>query len=306
MIRFANLDDSAGISTLFRAGIKNWQRMNETGQVLDLPYEDLRIYERWLHGGAWMSIETGVIWLNHLLGRGCPAYVLDEDGIQAYAETYISRESEPFGNHMHIGELVAKDEESRDKLIQALLVQAKNAGRITVSCNAYDNERISFYRRYGLNDLQQLQQVTVSAQGGHVGFYKVTEHLDSDVNQIKDWGMPIGRKQSARQHWEELWPRIWPGLPELEKRSRHLLRFNVAGQDAYVCLQQHQYEPRSAEIFCWTQKALSGQLIGSIRDWAYKAAYRSLSLAVNQATAKLLGSELEATPYQQLILMREL
>lgn len=306
MIRQANLDDASGISKLFRAGIENWQRMDENGQVLDLPYEDLRIYERWLHGGAWMSLETGAIWLNHLLGGGGLAFVLDEGGIRAYAEAYLSKESEPFAYHLHIGELVADSEESRDALMQHLLIQAKNMGRITAACNAYDSERIGFYKRYGLEDLQQVQQVTVSAQGGHVGFYKVTEHFNADAAQIADWGMPIGRKQSARMHWEELWPRIWPALPEIEKRSRHRLRFNVAGQDAFVCLQQHQYEPRSAEIYCWTPKALSGQLIGAIRDWAYKASYRSLSLAVNQATAKLLGNDLEATPYQQLILMREL
>jgi hypothetical protein len=305
MIRHATLDDSAGITKLFRSGIETWQRMDAQGRVLDLPYEELRIYERWLHGGAWMSLETGAIWLNHLLGGAGMPFVLQEDGIRAYAETYLSKETEPYAYHLHIGELVAQDEESRDALMQHLLTQAKNVGRITAACNAYDSERIGFYKRYGLNDLLQIQQVTLSAQGGHVGFYKVTEHLNADANQISDWGMPIGRSSSARLHWEHLWPLLWPSLPEMESRKRHRLRFNVAGQDAFVCIQQHQYDPRAAEIYCWTAKALTGQLIGAIRDWAYKSSYRSLSLSVSQSVSRLLGTDLEASPYQQVILTRD-
>lgn len=49
------------ISALFRARIGVWQRLDETGRVEDMPYEALTLVERWLHGGAWMSIETGAI-----------------------------------------------------------------------------------------------------------------------------------------------------------------------------------------------------------------------------------------------------
>ena len=75
-IRPALLDDTQAISQLFRARIDKWQRLTEQGQVEDLSYDELSIYERWLHGGAWMSIETGAIWLSHLLSgsrtvRGC-------------------------------------------------------------------------------------------------------------------------------------------------------------------------------------------------------------------------------------------
>jgi hypothetical protein len=305
MIRQATLDDSAGISKLFRSGIATWQRMDAQGRVLDLPYEELRIYERWLHGGAWMSLETGSIWLNHLLGGAGLAYVLEDSLIHAYAEAYFSKESDPYGYHLHIGEFIGIDDDSRDAMMQHLLTQAKSIGRITASCNAYDSERISFFKRYGLNELSQIQHVTLSAQGGHVGFYKVTEHLNTDAAQISDWGMPLGRTTSARMHWEALWPLLWRSLPEMESRKRHRLRFNVAGQDAFVCIQQAQYDPRAAEIFCWTPKSLSGQLIGAIRDWAYKSSYRSLSIAVSQSVAKLFGTDLEASPYQQVILARD-
>src|SRR5215213_9179974 len=66
-VRQAALDDTCAISSLFRARIGVWQRLDANGRVEDKPYEALTIYERWLHGGAWMSIETAAIQLNELL-----------------------------------------------------------------------------------------------------------------------------------------------------------------------------------------------------------------------------------------------
>ena len=60
-IRQATLDDTRAISKLFCAGIERWQRMDAQGRVEDLSYEQLTIYERWLHGGAWLSIETAAL-----------------------------------------------------------------------------------------------------------------------------------------------------------------------------------------------------------------------------------------------------
>ena len=73
-VRQAGLDDTGAISALFCARIPVWQRRNAQGQVENVAYDALTIYERWLHGGPWMSIETCAILLNHLLsGGGDPA-----------------------------------------------------------------------------------------------------------------------------------------------------------------------------------------------------------------------------------------
>ena len=60
-VRQATLDDTQQIVALFSGRVPVWQRLGERGQVEDLPYDALTIYERWLHGGAWMSLETGAI-----------------------------------------------------------------------------------------------------------------------------------------------------------------------------------------------------------------------------------------------------
>lgn len=305
-IRQPTLDDIAGISALFQMKIERWQRIGENATVEDLPYEQLSIYERWLHGGAWMSIETGAIWLSHLLRGAGQAFVLDKNGIAAYAEAYVGSEPQPYGYHLHLEHILAQSEAQRDAMMQFMLDQAGGIGHISAATSAYDKLGIAFFQRYGFSEIMRMRQVNLSAQSGNVGFYKVNEHENSAASQIEEWIMPIGRVQSARLHWEHLWSNLWQALPEIMARKTNRLRFNAAGQDAFVCVQEQLYNPRAADIYCWTPKALSGHLVAAIRDWSYKAGYRSLSLAVNEKSAPLLGSDLEETAYQQVILGREI
>lgn len=305
-IRPATLDDTSGIVQLFIAKIDRWQRLTTQGRVEDLPYEDLCIYDRWLHGGAWMSIETGAIWLTHLLSGAGLAFVADNDkGIEGYVEAFISQEAEPYGYHLHISQLIADNEAVRDILMHHMPTQAGGIGRLSVASTAYDQEKLDFYRRFGLDDLMQIQHVNISAQGASVGFYKVTEHEDADAAQIIDWQMPIGRVESARQHWAELWTQLWYAVPDLTARKTYRLKFNVGGQDAFVIVQEQLYNPRGADIFCWTSKALTSHLVAAIRDWTYKAGYRTLTMAVDDKIAKILSSDLETTAYQIVILARD-
>jgi hypothetical protein len=49
-VRQATLDDTRQIVALFVANIPVWQRFAADGQVEELPYDALSIYDRWLHG----------------------------------------------------------------------------------------------------------------------------------------------------------------------------------------------------------------------------------------------------------------
>ncbi|MEO1291173.1 MAG: hypothetical protein AAFV93_25855, partial [Chloroflexota bacterium] len=155
-------------------------------------------------------------------------------------------------------------------------------------------------------ELSQIQRVNLSAKGDAVGFYKVTEHDLSDASEIDSWQMPIGRLESARYHWEQLLPQLWFAVPEITERKIHRLRFNAGGQDAFVVLQEQLYNPRSAEVYCWTPKNLSTHLMGGIRDWAYKTGFRSLTMAVPEHIAKILDSDLEQTAHQNVILVKNI
>lgn len=298
-VRQAKLDDTQQISQLFRERVDVWQRFNAEGQVESPPYEDLSIYERWLHGGAWMSIETSAIFLSHLLrGAGTPLVAIQDSRIVGYAEAYPGTEPEPYGEHLHIGHLLANSESVQHALIQHILQQAK---RVTTAFSSYDRDSAALYGQYEFQELKQIKHYALAAQSGQ-SFYQATEHKDTRFPQ--GWHMSIGREQSARQHWEMLWHRLWDALPEITAQKTERLKFSAAGQEAFICYQQQLYSPRTANVYCWSAKPLTTQMLVAIRDWAYRQNYRTLILPVAQETVKLFGNDAESTPYQQTIYAR--
>lgn len=304
-IRPAGLDDTQAITALFRSRIGVWQRLSGQGQVEDVPYESLTIYERWLHGGPWMSVETGAIQLNHLLlGAGIPLVAECGGEVLGYAETYHGIEPAPFGDHLHLGQLVShqqpKDTTFDRTMLAFLLEQAKalKCERLTATSLANDSETSALYAEYGLQPIARVARASLAAKTGQV-FYRAVEHSNADASQINDWFMPIGQFGSARQQWETLWPALWNAIPEVRERRTHRLRFSAAGQEAFICCQQQLYDPRSADVYCWSPKPLSGQLLTAIRDWAHREGYRALVMAVTPDTLKTLGPEAETDGYYQ-------
>ncbi len=305
LVRQATLDDTQAIVTLFRSRIPKWQRLNEHGQVEDLPYANLTIYERWLHGGAWMTLETGVLWLSHLLSGHGLAYVVDNDGeIVAYAEAFYDNEFQPLGNHLYVSQILV-DESCADnvhhQLADAILQDARGVGRLTVSYPQYDTALATYYRKYfGANEILRLTRHSLNAQTGQ-SFYKTRDHHDDDSHQIEGWEMSIGRLTSPRMVWETEWTEHWTAIKEITARKKHRLHINAAGHEAIVCYHQQLYNSRAADVYCWSPKKLSSQLIVAIRDWGHRAGYRTLILALPDDYAKLLPAEATAEPHYQVI-----
>jgi GNAT superfamily N-acetyltransferase len=303
-VRGARLDDTAAISALFRARIAAWQRLDTSGHVEDVAYEALTLYERWLHGGAWMSVETGAIHLSHLLRGAGLALVAEVDGAPlAYAEAYPGHEPAPYGDHLHLAHLVvapqAQDEGLDEALIDALLGEVKRtkAQHLTLS-RAGAGDDLPVYEHVTLTPLARVRRLSLPARTGQI-FFQSVEHLKDDAAQINGWHMPIGRLESARQGWEMLWPRTWDALPEIRARRAHRIRFSAAGQEAFVYAQPQLYNPRAVEIYAWSPRPLTTQLLSALRDWAHRESYRTLVLAVAEETVKILGAEAEPDGYAQ-------
>ncbi len=297
-IRQAGLDDTGAISALFGARIPIWQRINQQGQVEDVPYASLTIYERWLHGGPWMSVETCAILLNHLLlGAGIPLVAVTSKGVVGYLEAYHSVEQEPFGKSLHIAHLITDDVDIERALIEGLAARAKalRCQNITITRVGGEN---SYEERYILKPLSTLRRFNVPARQGQI-FYRAVEHPDSDAAQINGWVMPVGRLSCARQQWETLWPRQWDTLPEIAKRQTARRHFAAAGQDALMFCREHLYDPRRAEISLWSPKPLTAQLVSAVRDWAHREGYRTLVMAVEDESQAVLGAEAEDDGYMQ-------
>ena len=297
-VRQAGLDDSGGITTLFCAQIPRWQRVNAQGKVEDLPYEALTVYERWLHGGPWMSIETCAVLLNHLLlGAGIPLVAESKGKVVGYVEAYHSIEPEPYGRSLHLAHMVANEIDVEQTLIDGLNTQAKalKCQHITVtrvgSASPYDD-------RYILTPISTLRRFNLPARQGQI-FYQAVEHTDTSAAQVSGWSMPVGRLSCSRQEWETLMPRLWETMPELRKRQTARRHISAAGQDALMFCREHLYDPRRADLSLWTPKGLSTQLMSAVRDWAHREGYRTLVMMVEDSAKELLGAEAEDEGYLQ-------
>jgi len=303
LIRPATLDDAQAIVRLACAAVPRWQRLNAAGLAEDVPYERLSIYERWQHGGPWLSIETAVLWLSHLLrGAGLPLIALDDAGcLLAYAEAFPGDEPTPFGKHLHLADLRLA-EDAPPETAAALLAHLGQAGqRLTISVLAADEEALARCNALGFTPLASVRHWLISAQAGQ-GFYKASPHTSADAAQIQGWAMPIGRTGSARQAWETRWSRVWDALPAIAQQPHERLSFSASGQTAFVSLQARLYDPRTADVACWTPKPLTPALLTALRDWGQRQGYKHLGLALDDATAKFLPADAEATPLSHLIL----
>lgn len=305
LVRQATLDDARGIVALFSERVSVWQRLNARGRVEDLPYDALSIYERWLHGGAWMSLETGAIWLSHVLSGDGLAYVLDADGrTLAYAEAFPNRELTPMGAHLHLAEILVEDDAAdavHHQLADAILADARAAGKLSVAYPDYSSDKATYYRKYfGAGEAFRLKRYTINAQLGQ-SFYKSQEYSKTDASQIDGWALAVGRMTSPRALWESEWIEHWSGIPQIIERGKRRHYINASGHEALVCFHQQLYDARKADVYCWSPRHLSTQLLVAIRDMGHRLGFRALTLALPRASAELLPADTTADPNQQVI-----
>lgn len=307
-VRPATLDDTGAISALFRSRIDVWQRLNTEGQVENVPYERMSIYDRWLHGGPWMSIETGAVQLCHLLGgAGLPLVAALDGEPVAYAEVYHSNEPKPFGPHLHLAHLIVRSDLGSSDVEPILADAIRQEGKAR-KCQLFTATRLgavsaaeALESMGDAHTLVTLRRFSLAARTGQI-FYQANEYLNADSAQINGWAMPVGRLSCARQEWETLWPRLWEAVPEIRRQRSHRLRFTAAGQEAFVCCRQRLYDERTAEVSCWSPRPLTNQLLSAIRDWSHRAGYRTLLFTVAEDTVKILGSEAEPDGFLQEVI----
>ena len=305
LVRQATIDDTQKIVDLFTARVTIWQRLSAAGQVENLAYDELTIYERWLHGGAWMSLETGAIWLSHLLSGNGLAYVVEAAGrILAYAEAFANRELTPLGTHLHLADLLAAEdspEAAHLLLADAILADARAPGRLSVDYPAYDQDQATYFRKYfGAAEEARLTRYALNA---HIGqsFYKSQEFDKTDASLIDGWALAVGRWTSPRALWESEWTEHWSGIPQIAQRKKHRHYVNASGHEAFVCFHQQLYNERNAEVYCWSPRNLSTQLLVAIRDMGHRHGFRVLTLALPDFSAKLLPADTTTDPNEQVI-----
>ena len=266
LVRQATLDDTQPIVALFTGRVSHWQRLGSRGQVEDLPYDALTIYERWLHGGAWMSLETGAIWLSHLLSGNGLAYVLgDGERLLAYAEAFLNRELTPMGTHLHLAATLVDEgcgDDAHQRLADAILHDARGPGRLSVAYPDYDQDLAAYYRRYyGASEAFRVTRYSIAAQIGQ-SFYKSQEYDKTEASQIDDWAMAVGRLTSPRAMWEAEWIEHWRSIPQIVERAKQRHYINASGHEALVCFHQQLYNERKRRCLLLVAQALKHAAAG--------------------------------------------
>lgn len=305
-VRLALLQDAAAITAIHRSLIPRWERITAEGSRMPLDYESLSLFERWQHGGVWMSIETCAVHLNRLLaGSGIPLVAEVDGEVQAMAELYESFEPPPFGHHLELSVIAVHAEHQGEGLGTALLKYIQEMGRlmkcerITVS----HGEAGEFYEKRRFRQTHSGRGVRISPQMGRV-FYQAAELTDRSPNQIKGWYMPFGRYRSSRQEWDRLFPQDWAaGIPELlNPQSAHVKMTVTGGQSAILYAREADEidcEPGDMHLACWSARPLTGQLFAAIRDWAFRSGYHRLISFMMDADLNLVGMEAQHADYTQ-------
>jgi len=291
-VRLAILADTAAITDIHKS-----HRISADGPR----YEDLTFYERWQQGGPWLGIETCAIHLNRLLaGSGVPLVAELDGEVLAAAEVYEGFEPPPFGHHLNLAVIVTHAKHLRKGLATALLnyivemARLMKCERITVS----HSEGREFYVKQGFRNMRSGRRVRIPAQAGRA-FYQATDLADHSPDQIKGWHMPLGRYQSGRQEWENLFPQIWAaGIPELLNPATAHLKLNVTGQNAIVFMREAD-EPGEVNLACWSARPLSNPLFTALRDRANREGYHTIISYIMDSDLPQLGHDAQQTDYSQ-------
>jgi len=279
-VRQATLADAASITALYNQNITTWTRRTLDGDAVPVDYADLTLFERWLIGGPWASVEMCAVHLANLLrgSDGIPLVAEVDGRVGAEAEVFIGHEPEPFGHHINVSTLAVHPEYDDIGLGSALLTYIQQIGeairckRVTVADGDAD---AALYEHHRFTRAHIGQRMAISAQSGRV-FYKASELKTFDPQQINGWHMPLGRYQNAREEWDRMPPGFWNSVPEIVETESARLHVTVTGQEAYALMQQDRADPARVHAYVWTKRPINSLLVMALRDWAARHDYETL------------------------------
>jgi len=305
-VRLATLADTSAITDIHKSNVARWEHIDAQGNTHETTYEALTLFERWQHGGPWLSIETCAVHLNRMLaGSGIPLVAELDGRVLAEAEVYESFEPAPFGHHLELAVIITHAEHTRRGLGTALIQYIRQMARL-MKCERISvshAEMPAFYEKIGFVKTNGGHGVRIPAQAGRV-FYQSTELTDHSPEQVKGLLMPLGRYRSSRQEWDKLFPQDWAaGMPELLTTQTAHLKLTTTGNQTMLLFVQDANEidsqPGDVHVACWTNRPISGMLLTALRDWAFRAGYKTLVSFAMDSDVPLLGPDARITDFKQ-------
>lgn len=295
VVRQATLADTYPITDIHCANVSGgvFTRRNSDGTRTPTPYEELTLFERYLNGGPWMSVETCAVWLAYLLRYGDEIPLIAElDGhVMGEAEVTIGYEPAPYGHHLHITTLkIHPDAPDPQAIAAALLTYVQQMASVMRFQQVTTVDPGDWFASHDFKPLIGRREVALSTKEGRI-VYKATNLPSYLPEQIKGWYMPFGREHNARHEWAHIWPGFWNAVPELVEPEVARFQFELSGQVGICLLRQNRYSPDQAHVYLWTQRALSPHMISAVRDRAARQGYNSIALFVDDQTRAMVEAE---------------
>jgi GNAT superfamily N-acetyltransferase len=309
-VRQANLADAARITDIYTVQIADWTNRTIDGEAIPTDYGDLSLYERWLNGGPWASVEMCSVHLANLLrGTDGIPLVAEIDGqIGAEAEVFIGREAEPFGHHLNLSTLVVHPDLEGAGLSSALLTYVRQIGE-AIRCKAVTvadiDDNAALFEHHGYHRAHVGQRLVFPAQEGRV-FYKAGELTSTDPHLIDGWHMPLGRYHNGREEWDRMLHGFWNSVPEIVEPETARLHITVTGQEAYALMQADRFDPSRVHVYLWTRRPMNTLLMVVLRDWAARRNFTSLAAYVWDYVLPALEIEGEPDGHTQHLYSRAL
>lgn len=310
-VRQAILADTHAITDIHCSMVEGqvFTRRNPDGTRTPVPYEELTLFERFMNGGPWMSVETCAVWLAHLLRHEDEIPLVAEmNGIVlGEAEVTIGNEPAPYSRHLHIASLKAHADTQDQGLEEGLINYIKEMAQVMGIQNILvsPTENATFFTQQGFTPMIARRLAIVPAKEGRV-FYKATDLQDFDPLRIDKWYMPFGRYHDARHEWNEILPNFWNGVPELVEPEVAYFNIELSGQRGIYHIRQERYNPERAYVRLWTERQLTSHVVSAIRDRAARLGYSELALFVDDTSLALVEPEaLDIRDAQMLLVWRQ-
>lgn len=301
-VRPATLADASSITGVHCSHVQTWRR---GGKGEPAPYEDLPLYDRWLHGGPWMSVETCAVHLNRWLRAGHPVLVAEVEGrVVGEAEFVINPEPSPYGPALHLS-LLFVHADYRGQGVGRALVEAGAALAREHGCGVLTTQPEQpaepFYRRVGFEPWLYLREWQAPAVEGEAQ----AEPAHHDPYPV-DAGTALraGRYQCARQAWDDL-----PfHLALAEHRRLRWGRWRATlpdGGTAWLGLHAQPLEPSQADGFIWAPpEADLGPLVDALQHLAARLGFAYVDLLLEEPEGRDLAAARGFEPQNDLTLWR--
>jgi len=289
VIRPATLRDAPGITAVHCSDIVQWLRHGMPAQ-----YNTLSLFERWAHGGPWMSVETCTIHINNLLLAGhLPLVAECEGSIVGEAEIYFGREPKPFSYNANISVFyIHRNFQGGGigaRLMQEAIRLCIDRGCHSITVHNPAEEAMEFYRRCGFSVHSQWEEYVVKTENYPVE-YKSCEL--PPYERLAELSLLVGRYQGQRESYDLLRWEQHPGafaLPGLKTRDNtmNIMLPLTRGQQAFVALRPvlGSYKPK-VYIFA---PYIDQQVLQSTLAVAHNLHFGGVNLLLEQTCRELIA-----------------